>query len=128
MAEETIFLQDGDITITNARAVLGSKTYAMANITSVSTGVIPAKRGVGIFIAILGGVIMISGFAGHSSGWGIFGILILAAGIGAAYSQKDSFVVKIGSSSGESDALSSTNKEKVQKIVSAINEAIIKRG
>jgi len=119
---EASYYQDGTVSITNARAVLGGKTYAMANITSVSMATIPANRKPGIVIAIIGLLI-----AGVTNG-GIIGLLILAAGIVLAVIVKPSYVVRIGSASGEADGLVSPNIEYIQKIVNAVNEAIIKRG
>lgn len=127
---ETTYYQDGNITVTNARAVLGSKTYAMANITSVSMGEIPANRTPGIVIALIGLAILACSASGGSDGIaGIIGGLVVA-GFGAflAYAVKTQYVVKIGSASGESNALTSNDREYIQKIVNAINEAIIKRG
>jgi len=127
---ETIYYQDGSITVTNARAVLGSKTYAMANITSVSMGEIPANRTPGILVAVIGlAILACSASAGSDGAGGIIGGLVVA-GFGAflAYAAKTQYVVKIGSASGESNALTSKDREHIQKIVNAINEAIIKRG
>jgi hypothetical protein len=128
MGEETVFLRQGDITISNVRAIIGNKTYAMANITSVSLHKIPAKRKPGILWAIIGFFVMIGGFAGGSPGVGVLGLIILALGVWVAYSKKDFYTVHIGSSSGEADALKSKDGEYIKSIVTAINEAIIKRG
>ena len=130
-APETTYYQDGSIMVTNARAVLGSKTYAMANITSVSMGEIPANRTAGIVIVVIGlAILACSASAGsNSSAGGIIGGLVVA-GFGAflAYAAKTQYIVKVGSASGESNALTSNNREYIQKIVNSINEAIIKRG
>ena len=152
--QETIFYQDEDILITNTRAVLGAKTYSMANITSVSLGVIPANRVPGIIVAAIGGLLAMCcgcsalvplGFLGDPSAdtssimvliggsavYGIgalIGLLILAGGIALAIMSKPTYVVRIGSASGEADALASKNREYIEHIVAAINAAIIKRG
>ena len=52
-AQETVYYQDGSVLVTNTRAVLSAKTYAMANITSVTVGMIPANRAWGITLIIL---------------------------------------------------------------------------
>jgi hypothetical protein len=127
---ETTYYQDGSITVTNARAVLGAKTFAMANITSVSMGEIPANRKPGIGVALFGLVIAGCASSGGSGAGGgvIFGMLIIGVGIAIAAAVKDQYVVKIGSASGESNALMDKNREYIQKIVKAVNDAIIKRG
>jgi hypothetical protein len=130
MSEETTFYSDGAIRVTNARAVIGGKTYAMANITSVSMGTRPANRNPGIVIAIVGLLIAACTGIMASDGAGgiVFGILVLVAGIVVAVIAKPSYIVRIGSASGEADALVSKDREYIQKIVNATNEAIIKRG
>ena len=123
---ETVYYQDGSVTVTNARAVIDSKTYAVANITSVSTSVIPANRTPGIVIAVLGfGGAMCSYIGGSEI---IGGVIVLGFGILLAYIAKDKYAVKIGSASGVSQALISDDRERIQKISNSINEAIIKRG
>lgn len=146
-AQETIYYQDGGITITNARAVLGAKTYAMANVTSVSTGVIPASRAFGIILAILGVLGAASGCVGflvplsmdlteNAAIVGMvtcvsvaaIGLLLLLLGVLLAVLPKDRYTVRIGSSSGETDALISRDQAYIQKIVISMNEAIVNRG
>lgn len=129
--QETIYYQDESIIVTNTRAVLGTKTYAMANITSVSMGVIPANRVPGIVLALIG--LAIAGCACSVVGKDaasviVFGLIVLGLGIAIAAAPKTRYVVKIGSASGEANALVSKDKEYIQKIVNAVNEAIIKRG
>jgi len=146
--QETVFLQDEGILITNTRAVLGAKTYSMANITSVSTGIIPANRVPGIIVAAVGGLLSMCcgcsalSFILDDSSWetggmgiaivggvgALIGLLMLVGGIALAIMIKPTYVVRIGSASGEANALTSKNKEYIEHIVAAMNEAIIKRG
>lgn len=145
MSEEVVYYSDGAIQITNARAVLGGKTYAMANITSVMMGKIPANRTAGM-VAILIGLLIAScavcpafialdssgseaaGSWIASVGLGLLGVLVLGSGIVLAVIAKPRYVVKLGSASGEMNALASHDQEYIQEIVSALNEAIIRRG
>lgn len=104
-----------------------STTYAMANITSASTGVKPANPTPGIVIAILGLIVLVINL-GSSVGV-IFGVILLGVGILIAVIAKPTYFVTIGSASGETDVIVSSNDEKyVQAVVTAMNEAIIKRG
>jgi len=128
---ETTYYQDGAITISNSRAVLGAKTYAMVNITSVTMGEKPANRTPGIVLALIGlAIAACAGSMGSDSASGgiVIGILAIIGGIALAALVKPSYVVRIGSAGGESDALISKDREYIQKIVNAVNEAIIKRG
>ncbi len=124
---EVVYYQDDAITITNARAVFGQKTYAMVNITSVMMGTIPANNGGGIALALFGLAVAV---CGGSVGFGgaIVGIIIIVGGILMIVNSKESYTVKIGSAGGETDALVSKDESHIQEIVEALNDAIIKRG
>lgn len=125
---ETTHYQSGDITITSARAVIGDQTYSMSNITSVSMLAIQPNRTGGIILALLG---LLFAAVGWASGGGLFlwlGVLGLAIGIIIIASLRTKYAVCIGSSSGESNALISPDKEHIHPIVEAINKAIAERG
>lgn len=126
--QETTYYRDGQVTISNSRAVLGTKTYAMSNITSVTMGERPANRSLGAIFILLGAAGLCVGSASHSNAPLLIGILAVIAGIALIFIAKPSYIVKIGSAGGESDALIATDKDYIQKIVNAVNEAIIKRG
>jgi hypothetical protein len=122
MPSELTYYQDGNVTITNVRVILDSKTYATSNITSVSIGVIPPNRTIGIVIAVLGlGGAMCSYIGGSEI---IGGVLIFGFGAFLAFIAKEKYTIKIGNTVGKSEALISNDKEYIQKIVSLINEAI----
>ena len=125
---ETTFYQDGDVTVTNARAILGAKTYAMSNITSVAMGTKPAERGVGIGLVLAGLVLGVIGASVPSAPLIFLAVPFLGGGIAAAAIAKPSYIVRIGSASGESDALASQDEKHVKEIVAALNEAIVGRG
>lgn len=129
MTEEKVYYQSGDVTITGTRAILGGKTYAMANITSVSMGKVAANRVPGIAIAV--GGIAIGGCIGalsESGGMWALGAVFLIIGVAVAVMAKPKYIVRIGSASGETDALTHEDQDYIQKIVTAMNEAIINRG
>jgi hypothetical protein len=44
MPDEKTFFNEGSVSITNTRAIIGSTTYAMSNVTSVSLGIIKKDR------------------------------------------------------------------------------------
>ncbi len=121
---EQSFMDEGGVLVTNARAVINGTMYSMANITSVSIGMIPASRGGGIVVAIVGLLIA----AASSGGGQAFGALLLIGGLVMAITAKATFMVRLGSSSGEATALSSQDESFVSKVVGALNSAIIARG
>jgi hypothetical protein len=130
MAEEIAVYQDENIHVTNLRAMLQGKTYAMANVTSVSMFTQPGNSAPGVIAAILGGFMLLaalpeSDLRGCSAG---FGLLLLVVGIAIAAGTKNTYWVRIGSASGETNALSSNDRDYIQRVVNAMNEAIIRRG
>ncbi len=50
--EQTFYSDDKGVRITGTRAIFGSTTYSMANITSVTKGQEPAKRTPGILVTL----------------------------------------------------------------------------
>ena len=57
---ETTILEEGGVKITNRRAIIGLKTYAMANITSVSMTYRNDRGGIIPTILLLSGVIIVA--------------------------------------------------------------------
>lgn len=130
MAEEEALYQDANIRITNLRAMLQGKTYAMANVTSVSMFTEFAKRGPGIILAALGGFAVLVGFGAREEMSCVLpvGVLMLALGVIVALTAKNVYWVRIGSASGETNALSSKDYAYIDRIVRAMNDAIVRRG
>jgi len=128
MAEETI-LEQGKVTVTTSRLLIGAKTYAMSNITSVTFGKIPAVRWPTVIVVVAGVCVLLFGIALDSILVGlVVGGAIIALGVWLFTLAKPRYTVRLGSASGETDALSAKNEEWIRKIVNAVNEAIIRRG
>lgn len=121
---EKVYYSDGAITVTSTRAILSGKTYAMANVTSVSLAKFKPHVFAGIVLFLIGATMTLFLFTGEV-GVGLFGLAVLA--IGFALARNEVFVVRIGSASGEADALKGGNREYIQSIVDAVNRAIIER-
>jgi hypothetical protein len=126
--KEIRFFSEQGVQVTNARLIVPGKTYAMANITSVSTKrENPSYSGV----KFTGGLAFLMGFAALPFGsWqlGILAIMLIAVAVVWGLSLKPDFHLKISSASGESSALSSKDQLYVERIVQAIQDAIIHRG
>ena len=109
MKEEQVFLNEGGVTVTNARFIVPSQTYAMSGITSVKTyEKTPSRNGPIILIVI--GVLMALGGKQEAIGAVVF-VLVLA--VVWWIFQKIEYQVRLSTASGEANAL---------------NEAIIHRG
>jgi len=126
--EPTFYSDEQGVRITPTRAIFGSTTYAMANITSVARGEAPARRKPGIIIAILGLIIFVACISFESVEGVVVGVVVLGLGILIAAIAKSTYHVKITSASGEAEATSSKDKQYIDSIVMALNEALIRRG
>lgn len=118
------------ITVTDTRVRIGNTTYSMANITSVSITRSPPNRAPGIVIAFLGIVVIaISLFYMDDPSYGIYiGAGMFIVGLIIAALAKGDYYMRIGSASGESNALQSTERGSIEPVVEAIEKAIIMRG
>lgn len=128
--EQSLFDEAG-IFISPSRFVSGSQTYAMSGVTSVGAGTeYPSKKGpllailIGAFIAFCGLITIAKG--------GIIALLlgagILALGVMSWKKKLPVHSVLLRSASGEQKATSSTDVDLVQRIVTALNQAIVLRG
>jgi hypothetical protein len=128
---ETTFMQEGSYTVTNARFITPSATYAMAGIQSVKTMIEKPdslkKYGAliaGIFIGLVGLVHLFTGKFSYALGFAVAALALIAYYVNA----KTQYYVVLNSANGEVSAVSSPEKDFIDKIYSALNEAIIHRG
>ena len=127
-AEVGFYSEDG-VRVTSTRLLVGSTTYSMANITSVRTSVMQPSRKGPLLLILVGLVLLLVAANSHAMGGLAFmSALVIAAGIFWWISQKSIYAVRIASSSGESSPITSVNEERIDRIVQAINQAIIHRG
>jgi hypothetical protein len=126
---ETTILEDGDVKITNLRAIMGTKTYAMANVTSVNL-IKKEPSNAPIWWAIVGGLLFLWGLTDFDvfGNCLLVGLILAGLGVYFAKNSKPTYMAKIGSASGETKLVGSSDKEQIQRIVDAVNEAIIRRG
>ena len=135
MSEETLY-SDNSVSVTTTRVVITGTTYALRNITSVKMVKTIPSIGCAVMLLILGGIFLVGslGMAADSSqrdkAPAIFAFL-LGVGIAAAVilwllKRRHSYHVAIASASGEGHALTSKDKDYIEKIVASINEAIVR--
>lgn len=109
-----------DVKVTNARFITGSQTFAMSNVTSVKAFEQTPKRLGGILILIVGLAI-----ANQSP---VVGIAIAATAAFYLYKQKTMYHVMLSTAGGETSALKTHQCEYLDKVVGALNQAIVYRG
>jgi hypothetical protein len=100
----------------------------MANITSVSTKTVRPDYTGPALLVLLGFVFSGIGFTPPVAPIGILGVLVVAAGVLWGKLLKPDFHLRISTAGGEPTALSDKDKGYVERLVQAINEAIIHRG
>jgi hypothetical protein len=125
--EKTFYSDETGVRVTSARLIIENTTYAMANVASVRSAVEDPNR-LGPVILIALGVLGVAAEISDRGAALVFGIVLLGGGIAWLVTQKPTYHVRISSSSGEADALSSRRKDYIDRVVQAINEAIIGRG
>ncbi|SRR5713101_1335480 len=124
--EISYYSYQSGVRVSDKRVIIGSTTYSMANITSVSTNVVhPSMMGPIIVIAI-GLFIFVSGLT-QKSGGAVVGGIIAALGYFWYKGRKPMWHLRIASASGETTPLQSANGQWISSIAQAINEAIIHR-
>lgn len=130
---ETRFLSEAGVTVTQARFMVPSQTYAMSGVTSVKQLSESPSRSGPLILGLVGvvGVFAAVSEGGHTEGgwWGLVAA-IAAMVIAKAWwsSQKSTHIVVLHSASGESRAYVSSDAALVSRIVHALNNAIVHRG
>jgi hypothetical protein len=119
--EEVLFEQRG-ITISTSRALIGRRVYKLSEIESVSVEELKPQSNL-LFILIFLLMIVFAFFSFRN----IFGVLllliILAPSLWSYINRRSRFAINIKTTTGESKPAISLDQEKIQKIVSALNDA-----
>ena len=122
---EKEFYRNGNVSISNSRFIVGTTTYAMNGVTSVKRGQNEPSKAAPVIVGLIGGVMV---FAASTFLFKGIGALVALACIAWVKSLKTEYLVFLNSSSGESQALASTDKEYIDQVIHNLNESIIHRG
>lgn len=131
MDEKSYFNNNSGISVTNARFIVSDQTYAMSGVTSVKRFV--KKRSIAlmllsILLILLGGLSAIGIMTSNGDSSIAVPLIMLVIGVGLWLINKKKFIVLLNTASGESQALETKDSELVDRVVGALNEAIIERG
>jgi hypothetical protein len=119
--EERVFFEYGDVKVTSARFINGGQTYAMNNVTSVKPYEKKPSRLIGIVVLLAGiGIMAESSF--------ITGLLIALAAAFYLYQQKTIYHILLSTSAGETTALVTYQRNYLNEVIAALNDAIVHRG
>jgi len=116
---EKIYYNDAGTIVSDKRFVSQGTTYALPSIASVAAG-IHAPRKLGWILALILGLVAAPVNA-------FFGIPIAALAAWSLYQRRRAYVVVLRDASGETNALSSRDRATIEKIVAALNLAIVER-
>jgi len=120
--QEKVFFKDSTVTVTQSRYICSGKTYAMRNISSVSIFKIEKSRKGAIVLLIVGILLLIP------EGTRIIGLILAVLGGIWVYTIKDEYAVRISTNAGEANSLVDKDEAYIQKIVDALNDAIVQGG
>jgi hypothetical protein len=119
--QEHTFFEYEDVKVTNARFVSSGQTYAMNNVTSVKPFEQKPSRVGGVIVLLIGLIIM-------STSSAMVGLIIAALAAYYLYQQKTVFHVILATSAGETKALKTYQRDYLEKVIGALNDAIVYRG
>lgn len=119
--QEHTFFEYEDVKVTNARFISGSQTYAMSNITSVKPLEQKPSRLGGLLILLVG-LIMLTTSAYT------MGAIVAMAAIVYLCMQKTVFHILLSTSGGDTKALKTYQRNYLNQVVAALNQAIVYRG
>jgi len=136
-AEEKVFFKEGSVMVTNARFIVSKHIFAMSGITSIKISKEKLSRK-GPFMMILLGIILLY--------WGtrswylclldpywvryilLSSLFFLLLGTWWWHARRPIYHIVLTSASGETKPLSDNNRKPVEKVIKALNDAIIHRG
>ncbi len=132
---EKVFYEDTQTRVTSARIVIGSKTYALDNISSVDLQYRQDSASCFVWgFLLISAFLGVAGLATAFTGGGPIAFFFLITGgvltwfcINQIRSHKPYYVAILETNAGSIDALSNENKESLVPIVDAINQAVIER-
>jgi hypothetical protein len=146
--KEQVFLSEQRIKVTNARLMVKDETYSMAGIISVKRGVIPGAKSEKTytlkdkFKIIIFSLLLLGGFSQICliiGGWvfnliGLASLALMTLVIYAVASAKDgedepaTYTISLRTASGELKALENQDRDFIDRVIKALNDAIVSRG
>ncbi|MDY6834707.1 MAG: DUF6232 family protein [Chloroflexota bacterium] len=138
-SNEQVFCDREDCYVSNARVILRHrrKMYATAHVASVSAKTVPPRKTgpswifmFAMFVVVTSVILLLINIIAP-----IISVLTLFGGIGMLVGSiiwlillKPTFVAQITSTSGESDALYSKDRSRIDEFIGAVSDAVVARG
>ncbi|MGQ2966413.1 DUF6232 family protein, partial [Methylophilus sp.] len=116
--------------------IVRSQTYAMQSVTSVKPGVVKPSRVVASAFILIGVLLLAAELLDlelltlldHKGVLLVAGAVAILIGLIAWYLEKPRYSVILHTSAGEHHALVSDNKQDIEHVLQALNQAIVSRG
>lgn len=125
---EITILKEGNVKITNSRAIVGFNTYAISKITSVNMRVNEPKLFLPVFFTVNMGIcsvlIAVSNMEAYAQCLQTGVYAVITGTLLFLISRKTKYSVYIKSATGERRILEANDKDYVERIVKALHEAI----
>jgi hypothetical protein len=125
---EITILKEGNVKITDLRAIVGFNTYAISKITSVSMRVNEPKLFLPVFFTVNMGIcsvlIAVSNLEAYAQCLQTGVYAVITGTLLFLISRKTKYSVYIKSAAGERRILEANDKDYVERIVKALHEAI----
>lgn len=122
-AQEREFFASEDVYVSLTRFIVFGQTYAMSGVTSVKAHTVTPSRFWPVITFLIALVCFFAGGKGI-----IFGLTMLALGALLWIAQRPEHMILLSTSSGEVQALQSTDREYISSVVQALNDCIVARG
>ena len=121
---ETVFFDENNVKVTNARFIANGQTYAMSGVTSVRSTMAPAEIK-GYLVGIGVGLLLLIALDGAAK---LIGIVVAGLAGWMLMNAKSTHWVTLVTAAAESRALESQDESFINKVVEALNDAIVHRG
>lgn len=127
---EHILLDENGVFVSNARFVDNKQTYAMSGVTSVNQYIEQPSRKWPIIITVFGAITFLQGLAllPYGAIVAIFGALLVLLGVWLYRKKVPVFGVVLHSASGQARIAQCVDQMFIERVVNALNQAIIMRG
>lgn len=126
---ENVLLDENGFFVSNARFVNNKQTYAMSGVTSVNQFIEQPSRMWPVIITIFGALIFLQNLTiFHTVIGAIIGALLILLGVWLYRRKVPLYGVVLHSASGQQRAAQCTDRLFIDRIIAALNQAIILRG
>lgn len=125
---ERVILSEGDVSVSTARFVVGAQTYPISNVSSVKWFATPPNTSLAVLLILLGALLLVYAITQKEAGAVFLAVGALGGGVALWRASKAVCHVVLATSGGEVRAVSSTDRASVERIVGALNQAIVSRG